>query len=143
MSDPVLRAKYSKRKIDQQKNHQWYLNRCKTPRFRAQQLLRYAKRRALKNGLPMDLNLDWVYERVIKGRCEYTVCRFDFNKAEHSYSNPMTPSIDRIDSSKGYTKDNCQVVIWAYNLLKSDWGAEAAGKMAVIIAEAYLKKVTG
>jgi hypothetical protein len=30
------------------------------------------------------------------------------------------PSIDRIDSSKGYTPDNCRVVLWIINQAKND-----------------------
>lgn len=31
----------------------------------------------------------------------------------------MTPTIDKIDSGKGYTKDNCRIVCWWFNLTKS------------------------
>lgn len=37
---------------------------------------------------------------------------------------PYTPTIDKIDPNKGYTKDNCRIVIWWYNLSKSIWNDE-------------------
>ncbi len=35
--------------------------------------------------------------------------------------NPYYPAIDRIDSSKGYTKDNCQLVLSIFNMLKLNY----------------------
>ena len=41
----------------------------------------------------------------------------DPNGSRSSYS---VPTLDRIDSSKGYTKDNVWVISWRANKLKSD-----------------------
>lgn len=38
----------------------------------------------------------------------------------HSRS-PWAPSVDRIDSSRGYVPDNVRVVCWMYNAAKQDW----------------------
>jgi hypothetical protein len=38
--------------------------------------------------------------------------------------NPFAPSPDRLDNSKGYTKDNVQWVCWMYNQLKGQAGEE-------------------
>ncbi|CAO1618807.1 unnamed protein product [Sympodiomycopsis kandeliae] len=35
-------------------------------------------------------------------------------------------SVDRIDSSKGYTRDNCRLLLWGLNNLKSDCHGDAA-----------------
>lgn len=31
---------------------------------------------------------------------------------------PYSPTIDRIDSSGGYTQDNCRFILWAINAIK-------------------------
>lgn len=36
------------------------------------------------------------------------------------YESGCSPSIDRVDTSKGYTPENCRVISWRANRLKSD-----------------------
>ncbi len=43
---------------------------------------------------------------------------------------PWAPSVDRIDSSKGYTVENTRVVSVMYNLAKSEWTDEHVMEMA-------------
>ena len=75
------------------------------------------KARAKKQGWAFDLTISWIGERIDKGFCEATGIRFS-----KSYGSPWIPSVDRIDSKKGYTQDNCWVVCWAFNNMKSDFG---------------------
>lgn len=42
--------------------------------------------------------------------------------AHHSKINPYSPSLDRIDTSRGYTKDNVRLVVYAVNIMLMDWG---------------------
>jgi hypothetical protein len=53
-------------------------------------------------------------------KCEATGIPFD-NSYEGTFinMNPYAPSIDRIDSNKEYTIDNCRLVLTAFNSLKS------------------------
>ena len=81
--------------------------------------------RSKDRDLDFDLDIDWIKERLYF--CEVTGIKFELRdmatKSTTNYSNrkPRTPSIDKIDSNKGYTKDNCRVVCWWYNLAKSNW----------------------
>lgn len=51
-------------------------------------------------------------------------------------------SLDRIDSSKGYTPDNIQIVSWKYNNIKSNHDVNDILKVAIFMemVEAKLKK---
>lgn len=39
-------------------------------------------------------------------------------------NSPYTASLDRIDSSKGYTADNIQWICWIVNKMKMDWSQD-------------------
>ena len=49
----------------------------------------------------------------------------------------LKPSIDRIDNSQGYTKNNCRVVSVIYNKAKSDYKDEDVLKMARALVERH------
>lgn len=74
-----------------------------------------AKRRARENGIEFGLTKSWVMERVVAGVCEVSGIRFEPGDGKH---HPLSPTIDRIDRSRGYTEDNARLVIWAVNNLK-------------------------
>lgn len=82
-------------------------------------LLQGAKKRALAKALDFDLTKEWVIDRLESGVCEVTGLPFDFQSAVYR------PSIDRLEPEKGYTEANCQMVIWAYNIAKFDFGHDA------------------
>lgn len=57
-------------------------------------------------------------------RCPYTGVVFSFEPAQGFKRNPWGPSIDRIDSNKGYTLDNIEVTSLWWNLAKNEWTPE-------------------
>lgn len=81
---------------------------------RAKTLLSSARRRAAVG--EFDLDEDWFIEKLKNGVCEITGIPFDFNKPVGTSKNPYSPSIDRIDPTKGYCKMNCRLVLWQVNL---------------------------
>ena len=84
-----------------------------------------------------NFNLDkkWMQENYSK-RCAATGLEFDYSALDGA-PNPFAPSVDRIDSSRGYTKDNCQVVVWIYNRAKGIDDIEAVYKMACALVNQF------
>jgi hypothetical protein len=101
------------------------------PKGRAQQLLTSAKERARKKKIPFDLTLEWLCERLQPGTCEATGIPFDYSPPSTAATNKFAPSLDRIDNSKGYTKDNTQVVVWLYNVAKRDFSTDDILEFAI------------
>jgi hypothetical protein len=86
--------------------------RRKNPRYARKKSIQLAKDRAKKRGLDFNLSLD---EVVFPD-----VCPILNIKLEHGNQDWQTsPSIDRIDNSKGYTLDNIIVVSALANSIKN------------------------
>lgn len=81
---------------------------------RPRQLLSEIKCRAARRSTEFDLTLEWFAARDLS-RCEMTGIPFVFAKRR---AHPHTLSVDRIDPARGYTQDNCRLVIWAVNRFK-------------------------
>ena len=88
-------------------------------------LLNRSKRSAIKKNFVYELDRDWLDKQLAAGTCSQTGLEFVYES-----NSPYTPSIDRIDSSKGYTKDNCQIVCNIYNFAKNIWDDETVKTMA-------------
>jgi len=75
------------------------------------------RRTAKKRGLDATLTKEWI-EGKLDGVCEATGLGFELTGGR----GPKSPSLDRIDSGKGYTPENTRMVLWAINLACGDWG---------------------
>lgn len=86
---------------------------------RAYNILATIKNRCKNKKLDFDLDLEWVLSRI-KNKCEVTGLKFVLYTVGQGYGtrHALAPSVDRIDPRKGYTKDNCRVVIWWFNCAK-------------------------
>jgi len=108
-----------------------------TPQGRAGLLIFFAAKRAKAAGRECTVTREEIAKRIVAGCCEVTGLLFDMKPGpDKHHANPWAPSLDRRDSSKGYTEDNVQVVVSAYNYAKSEWTADVLLKLAHAIVDA-------
>lgn len=68
-----------------------------------------------------------------EGRCE--VSGVPFSALRIGKSAPFAPSIDRIDSAKGYSIENCRLVCYVVNIALHEWGDAVLRRIARGIVE--------
>lgn len=98
-------------------------------------LLASAKHRAKTKGIMFDLQI----EDIVIPEC-YPILGIKlelYNETQERTS----PSIDRIDSTKGYTKENIMIISWRANTMKTDANLEELTMFAewIIANQAMLK----
>lgn len=94
-------------------------------------LYNHAKTRAKKNRANFSLTKEFILEKIKLGICEQTGIRFQLSMPLGLY-NPYAPSIDRVlNTNRDYTKENTQIVIRAFNILK--------GPLDIITMETIMK----
>ena len=91
----------------------------------AKALLRQARYNAKSKGLPFDLELKDI---EIPVKCPYLGC--DLTTTYGQGRQWTNVSIDRIDNTKGYTKDNIQIISWRANQMKHTASLEELIKFA-------------
>ena len=89
-----------------------------------------------KKGIEFDLDFEWFIERYYKG-CELTGLAFitDLNNKTNGPYSPFQVSVDRIDSTMGYIKSNCRLILFSLNTFKGKWNDEDI----MLIAEEFVR----
>ena|SRR5579863_5331668 len=77
-------------------------------------IFRSARTRARNMGLDFTLEIKDI---SIPKFCPVLKIPLNISKGQAA---PNSPSLDRIDNSKGYTKDNIRIISWRANILKKD-----------------------
>lgn len=104
------------------KNKKYQEQRRKDPNYRIQMLLNSAKQRASKKNREFTITIDdlkniW----PLDNKCPVFGFNLEWND---SGFRDTSPSIDRKDSSKGYTLENIQIISWKANRIKADSSLE-------------------
>jgi hypothetical protein len=92
---------------------------------KVRRILYLSRHRARTAGIPHTLTADefiQIWDRA-GGRCEYTGLEFMDAVFSVSAIRPYAPSLDRIDSAKGYEFSNCRMVCNIVNLALRDFGS--------------------
>lgn len=101
--------------------------RLQTVDARLRRLLQSAKGRARKKQIEYDLDFDFLKGLFInqESKCSLTGIKFCLNLQNKTKTvNPLSPSLDRIDPSGGYTKDNVRLILSCVNIALNQFGEE-------------------
>jgi hypothetical protein len=93
---------------------------------RATYYISQIRRRSRKNGQEFDLTEQWFEEKFALGSA-LSGTAFDPSQTGHS---SHVASVDRIDNSRGYTMDNCRLILRAENMFKSTMTDEEMFRIA-------------
>lgn len=93
---------------------------------------RAKKHKGERGRYDLDDHLPALRERFAAAVCEMTGLPFNLRAIKRRRWN--SPSIDRIDATKGYTIDNVRFVVWALNASLADWGEQ----VFEVVATAWL-----
>lgn len=99
-------------------------------------ILRSCRKRKKECGISVDYLMD-VWEAQ-GGRCALSRIPLDFEAIDYI----QQPSVDRIDSTKGYTSGNVQFVSCALNLAKSNMADDRMHELLRLICDNYSKPST-
>lgn len=93
-----------------------------TVKGRAKTMLASSKRggRRKFEDIDNDLDLEFIIRILEPLTCSVTGLSLTLDRPSGTIKNPYAPSLDRIDHTKGYTKDNVRIVCWQYNLMKGE-----------------------
>ena len=112
------------------------------PNQRLNQIFSRVRRKAIVEDKEFDLTKDFLFVllNVQEYKCALTDILFDYsNPTNGNKRNPLGPSLDRIDSKKGYTIGNVQFVCWVVNAVKNEYDIEIFD----LISEARVNKLNG
>lgn len=98
-------------------------------------LVNGVKGRCRARSIKFDINFDCINKLYIEqnGRCLLTGIKLELKKPKDNNSRPFpfSPSIDRIDSNKGYTKNNIRLICWSMNNSLNMYGEDVYRFVAI------------
>lgn len=106
-----------------------YIGKIKSQRPEAYIWLRL-KKKATKFGIPFNIE---VSDIIIPEFCPYLGAKLEFSNT--GFHQPNSPSLDKIDPSKGYVKGNVEVISFKANFIKSDLTPEELARFARTILD--------
>lgn len=130
-NDLESKKKYKKTEAGKKSAKRYAEKAFKTPSGRATRMIAQTRSDAAKANRIFELDKEWLVEKLTKGYCEKTGLPFVLNGKENLELNqktnkhPFSPSLERVNSLIGYTKENTIVVCLIYNYCKNVFEEEA------------------
>lgn len=88
------------------------------------------KKKCKDKGLTFDISREWLMNKFAANKCEWSGIEFNLENMD------LLPSVDRLDPTKGYTEDNCRVILHCLNAFKGQMPTEECEKIMAIVMEA-------
>lgn len=126
------KLEYNRRRYFRLKDSIKHKQHVKRKLNRAWELTRHCIARAKKKNYTCDLDREWA-ENKWTGICELTNIKFNLDA---NHPSTYSPSIDRIDNTKGYVKDNCRFILQGLNAMKG----QGLDEDLYVIAENLLER---
>lgn len=100
-------------------------------------LMGSAAKNAARKGIPFDLTPSDARALIRRhaGRCAVSGIEFDTVDAVNGRRRPFAPSLDRVDSGKGYSRGNVRLVCQIVNMAMNEWGEEPLHELVRRMAE--------
>jgi hypothetical protein len=133
MKTSASHRKAMKKYYQSEKGEKAYRRANQSPKGKIRQIYHNAKNRSKQKHLAFDLDINWIKKRMEMGVCEITGIPF---KTNSNATCAFSPSIDRKIPAKGYTKENCQMIVFGLNALKNS----GSYSDALLIAEKFIEK---
>jgi hypothetical protein len=123
---PIISRSTLWARFNSEKVHKQYLKKKGTLKGKLTNLVTQSKYRASKSGWEHWVDVEFLaglFERQL-GKCALSGIQMEIVGKRGSDEYWKSISIDRIDSSKGYTEDNVQLVCTGVNYMKKDMSDE-------------------
>ncbi len=91
-----------------------------SPGGRASRLYSAAQKRAEKKKFLFTIRRDEIERLLLIAEHRWKEIGIEFDYTTGQGKRPLTPSLDQVRAGKGYTRDNIQIVPWAWNALKGN-----------------------
>lgn len=91
-------------------------------------------------GIEWHMSLDDVADLMESQGFKCALTGWDIEFPEFGHPQHAPASLDRIDSSKGYTKDNTQLVVKQANMMKQQYSQEDYIKVCIAVAMNFKEK---
>jgi hypothetical protein len=105
-------------------------------------MVKKARERAEKKELPFDIDCDYI-RSIAPSHCPVfgTKLEWSCHRGGAAHSLPNSPSLDRIDPSKGYVKGNVWIISNRANTIKSDASHEELKLVAEAVGKAIVDSI--
>lgn len=110
--------------------------------FKMSDLYARSKKNALARGIDFSLTVE-EFQLLVEeadGKCSVSGIPFSRQGEEFGKRKPFAPSLDRIHSHRGYTKENCRIVCILANLAMNEWGEKPLVDFCQAVYKTQLRK---